>query len=174
MFGNKITVAGNLTGDPILKYLPTGKAVINFTVACNHSRYDRETQSWVDSEPTYFKVDCWDTLAENISESLRRGDPVVVVGRMLCRTYQQEGKTRESWELKADTVAADLRRRAASLRRVLRSSPQCEPDSGLAAHDHHEQPDIEQPDLEEPDMEDVEDVQYAQSLTAAPGLAVAG
>ena len=163
MFGNRITVAGNLTQDPVLKYLPTGKAVINFTVACNHSRYDRESQSWVDSEPTYFKVDCWETLAENISESLRKGDPVVVVGRMLCRTYQQDGKPRESWELKADTVAADLRKRAASLRRVLRSSPQpeAEPDAAIAESAHDD----------EPEMEDVEDV---GRTTSAPELAVAG
>lgn len=159
MNGNTITVAGNLTKDPILKYLPTGKAVINFTVACNHGRYDRETQSWVDGEAAFFKIECWETLAENISESLRKGDPVIVVGRMICRTYEQDGKTRDAWELKAETVGPDLRKRAASLRRVLRSSPVTEPapGSGVASADQDEKPDIEDVD----------------SLTSPPGLAVA-
>lgn len=158
MYGNKITVTGNLTADPVLKYLPTGKAVINFTVACNHSHYDRETQAWVDSDATFFKIECWDTLAENISESLRRGDPVVVVGRMHSRTFQQEGKTRESWEIKADTVAADLRKRAASLRRVVRSSLRTDADSGPegGAPDHGES------DMQAPYLDELEDVQYAE------------
>ncbi len=165
MFGNKITVAGNLTADPVLKYLPTGKAVVNFTVACNHGRYDRESQSWVDSEATFFKVEGWETLAENISESLRKGDPVVVVGRMLCRTYQQEGKSRESWEIRADTVAADLRRRAASLRRVLRSSPLSAEESGSAMTGQDEPADLQDANLD--DIRDPESVQAGPSLMVA-------
>ncbi|MDQ4032138.1 MAG: single-stranded DNA-binding protein [Actinomycetota bacterium] len=137
MYGNRITVVGNLTKDPILKYLPTGKAVINFTVACNHGRYDRETQSWVEGEAAFFKIECWEVLAENISDTLRKGDPVIVVGRMICQTYEQDGKTRESWELKAETVGPDLRKRAASLRRVLRSgqSAQTQPSSDIREFD---------------------------------------
>jgi len=158
MNGNTITVVGNLTKDPILKYLPTGKAVINFTVACNHRWRDQETQAWVDGEAAFFKIECWEMLAENISESLRKGDPVIVVGRMICRTYEQEGKTRESWELKAETVGPDLRRRAASLRRVLRTSQSSEPlSSGLAS-------------AAEDEDRDIEDI---EPLTVAPGLAVA-
>lgn len=133
MNGNTITVVGNLTKDPVLKYLPTGKAVINFTVACNHGWRDKETQSWVDGDTTFFKVECWDSMAENISETLRKGDPAVVVGRMSCRTYEVEGQSRESWEIRAETVGPDLRRRAASLRKVLRNAPPDNPPTSDSA-----------------------------------------
>lgn len=159
MNGNRITVVGNLTKDPILKYLPTGKAVINFTVACNHGRYDRETQSWVESEAAFFRIECWEVLAENIAETLRKGDPVIVVGRMICRTYEQDGKTRESWELKAETVGPDLRKRAASLRRVLRSS-----------HPAEAQPNS---DISELDVATDVDILNLESATSEPNLAVA-
>jgi single-strand DNA-binding protein len=122
MNGNTITIVGNLTKDPILKYLPTGKAVTNLSVACNHGWRDKETQAWVEGETSFFKVECWEPMAENIAESLRKGDPVIVVGRMSCRKYEQEGQTRESWEIRAETVGPDMRKRAASLRRVLRHS----------------------------------------------------
>jgi len=122
MNGNTITILGNLTKDPILKYLPTGKAVTNLSVACNHGWRDKETQAWVEGETSFFKVECWEPMAENIAESLRKGDPVIVVGRMSCRKYEQEGQTRESWEIRAETVGPDMRKRAASLRRVLRHS----------------------------------------------------
>lgn len=159
MNGNTITVVGNLTKDPILKYLPTGKAVINFSVACNHGWRDKETQSWVEGEASFFKVECWDTMAENISESLRKGDPVIVVGRFQCRTYEVEGVTKESWEIRAETVGPDLRKRAASLRRVLRNNQSAEPQPSadvLAADDR-----------EDADIEDVE------SQTSVRDLAVA-
>lgn len=122
MNGNTITVVGNMTKDPTLKYLPTGKAVINFSVACNQRWYDKTAQAWVDGETSFFKVECWESMAENISESLRKGDPVIVVGRLERRTYEQDGQSREAWEIKADAVGPDLRKRAASLRRVLRQS----------------------------------------------------
>jgi len=122
MNGNTITIVGNLTKDPILKYLPTGKAVTNLSVACNHGWRDKETQAWVEGETSFFKVECWEPMAENIAESLRKGDPVIVVGRMSCRKYEQEGQTRASWEIRAETVGPDMRKRAASLRRVLRHS----------------------------------------------------
>ncbi len=148
MYGNRITVVGNLTKDPILKYLPTGKAVINFTVACNHGRYDRETQSWVEGEAAFFKIECWEALAENVSDTLRKGDPVIVVGRMICQTYEQDGKTRESWELKAETVGPDLRKRAASLRRVLRSGQSAQTQPSCDIREFDVAPDVDLENLE--------------------------
>lgn len=130
MNGNTITVVGNLTKDPTIKYLSTGKAVAEFSIACNHGWWDREAQVWVDGDTSYFKVECWETMAENVVESLRRGDPVIVIGRLSRRTYVHEEVTKESWEIKADTIGADLRKRAASLRRVLRQSLP----NGSAAH----------------------------------------
>lgn len=126
MNGNTITVVGNLTKDPTLTYLTTGRAVTNFTVACNHGWYDKANETWMDGEASFFKVECWQTMAENIAESLRKGDPVIVIGRLNRRTYEQAGLTRESWEIKADAVGPDLRKRAASLRRVLRQVPATE------------------------------------------------
>lgn len=164
MNSNTITVVGNLTKDPILKITPKGKSVSEFTVACNHGWWDKPTQSWVDGESTFFKIECWDALAQNIADSLRKGDPVIVVGRMERRTYQLEGQNREAWELKADTVGPDLRKRSASLRRVLRDS-QMDPASsrdGRAADES-----------EDPDIEDIQDVEDVQPRPMSPGLAVA-
>ncbi len=122
MNGNTITVVGNLTKDPILKFVTTGKAVVNFTVASNHGWRDRETQAWMEGGTSFFKIECWDLMAENVADSLRKGDPVIVVGRLERRTYELEGQPRESWEIRAETVGPDLRRRSASLRRVQRQS----------------------------------------------------
>lgn len=160
MNGNTITVLGNLTKDPVLKYVPTGKAVINFAIACNHGWRDRESQAWVEGEASFFKVECWDALAENIAESFRKGDPLIVVGRMTCRKYEQEGQMRESWEIRADTVGPDMRKRSASLRRVLRNNHGTEP-----APDS----DCPQP-MTDSDEDESMDV---SPLTPAPDLAVA-
>ncbi len=124
MNGNTITVVGNLTKDPTMRYTTTGKPVTDFTVACNHGWRDRDSQTWVEGEASFFKVECWETMAENVVESIRKGDPVIVVGRLNRRTYEQDGVTRESWEIRADNVGADMRKRAASLRRVQRQSNQ--------------------------------------------------
>ncbi|MGI8723296.1 MAG: single-stranded DNA-binding protein [Geodermatophilaceae bacterium] len=160
MNGNTITVLGNLTKDPVLKYVPTGKAVINFTIACNHGWRDKESQTWIEGEASFFKVECWDALAENIAESFRKGDPLIVVGRMICRTYEQEGQTRESWEIRADTVGPDMRKRSASLRRVLRNNHVTDP----------------APDSDGPrsvsDSDEDESIEVS-SLSPAPELAVA-
>lgn len=164
MNGNRITVIGNLTKDPILKYLSTGKAVINFTVACNHGHYDRETQSWVDSESAFFKIECWEVLAENVADTLRKGDPVIVVGRMTCRTYELDGKQREAWELKAETVGPDLRKRTASLRRVLRSSQATESQPSPDISEFNVATDVRT----DPDVDDVE------VATPTPNLAAVG
>lgn len=122
MKGNTITVVGNLTKDPELTYLPNGKAVTNFSVASNHGWFDKATSTWVDGTASFFKVACWEAMAENVAEGLRRGDPVIVLGRLDCRTYEQQGQTRESWEIRAETVGPDMRWRAVSLRRVNRTN----------------------------------------------------
>ncbi len=160
MNGNMITVFGNLTKDPVLKYLPTGKAVINFAVACNHGWRDKESQTWVEGEASFFKVECWDALAENIADSFRKGDPLIVVGRMSCRKYEQEGLTRESWEIRAETVGPDMRKRSASLRRVLRNNHATDPQAG--SDDSHPEADSNEDGAIE-----------VSSLTTAPELAVA-
>lgn len=159
MNGNTITVVGNLTKDPILKYLPTGKAVANFSVACNQRWYDKSTQAWVEGEPSFFKVECWEPMAENVAESLRRGDPVIVVGRLDRRTYEQDGLTRESWEIRAEAIGPDMRKRAASLRRVLRNNPSAQPQSSSDV-----------PVADEGEEAAIEDV---GPLTSEPDLAVA-
>ena len=159
MNGNTITVVGNLTKDPILKYIPTGKAVTNFTVACNRGWRDKDSQAWVEGEASYFKVECWEPMAENVAESLRKGDPVIVVGRLERRTYEQEGQTRESWEIRAENIGPDLRMRTASLRRVLRNS-----------HPAEHQPSASVARAGEVTDTDTED---DEPLTSTPGLAVA-
>ncbi|CAN5311520.1 hypothetical protein BH24ACT9_BH24ACT9_08350 [soil metagenome] len=76
----------------------------------------------MDGEASFFKVECWQAMAENVAEGLRKGDPVIVVGRLNRRTYLQGEVTRESWEIKADTIGPDMRKRSVTLRRVLRQS----------------------------------------------------
>ncbi len=168
MNGNTITVVGNLTKDPTMKYTTTGKAVTDFTVACNHGWRDRDSQTWVEGEASFFKVECWETMAENVVESIRKGDPVIVIGRLNRRTYEQDGVTRESWEIRADNVGADMRKRAASLRRVQRQNQK--PVDGAPAQSEPATQETENPD----DL--VEGQQPVYPTSPAPevaGLAVA-
>jgi len=108
MFGNTITIVGNLTRDPELKFLPNGSAVAEIGVAWNKKSKDRngvETE-----EANYFDVTCWDTLGENVSSSLGRGDRVVVTGRLSYRTWEsKEGEKRSKVEIIADEVSPSLR-----------------------------------------------------------------
>lgn len=119
---NVITLVGNLTDDPELRYTPAGVAVANMRVAVNRRRFNREANSWDDQLDGYFRVNVWRDLAENVAESLRRGTRVLVSGRLISRSYEdKEGQTRWVTEIEADEVCPSLRWATASINKVSRS-----------------------------------------------------
>lgn len=88
---NTITVIGNLAADPEIQFTPSGKAVANFTVAQTPRKFDRQTNEWKDAgEPNYFRCTAWEKVAENIAESLKVGDRVVVIGSLSTRKYKKK------------------------------------------------------------------------------------
>jgi len=118
-----VQATGNLTRDPELSFTSSGAARLRITLACNNRILDRSTNTWSDGEPTFLDVTVWREMAENVAESVQKGDPVTVVGRLKQRKWEQDGQTRTAFEVDADSVAVDLRRRKVSLHRIERSSP---------------------------------------------------
>lgn len=118
---NQITIVGNLTDDPELRYTPNGAAVVKFRVAVNR-RYKDESGQWKDGDTSYFTVNAWRTLAENVAESLTRGTRVVVAGRLQMRSWEtQEGDKRSVIEIEADEVGPSLKWATARVERQQRS-----------------------------------------------------
>ena len=104
-----ITLIGNLTADPELRFTSTGTAVANFTVATNPRTFDKTSGEWRDAEPLFLGCTLWRTPAENLAESLRRGDRVIVVGRLRQRSFDtREGDKRTVTECDATEVGASL------------------------------------------------------------------
>jgi single stranded DNA-binding protein len=94
---NQVTIVGNLTDDPELRYTPNGAAVVKFRVAVNR-RYKDEAGNWKDGETSYFSVNAWRSLAENSAETLTRGTRVLVTGRLQMRSWEtQEGTSARWW-----------------------------------------------------------------------------
>jgi single-strand DNA-binding protein len=119
---NTITIIGNLTDDPELRYTPAGVPVANCRVAVNRRIYNRETQGFDDRLDGYFTVNVWRGYAENAAESLRRGTRVIVMGRLISRSYEdKEGQTRWVTEIEADEICPSLRWATAKVTKVNRS-----------------------------------------------------
>jgi single-strand DNA-binding protein len=117
-----ITVVGNLTGDPELRFTPSGAAVANFTVASTPRAFDRQTNEWKDQETLFMRCSVWREAAENIAESLTRGNRVLVTGRLKSRSYEtKEGEKRTVMELEVDEVGPSLRYATAKVNRTQRS-----------------------------------------------------
>jgi single-strand DNA-binding protein len=109
MAGNNITIVGNITRDPELRFTPSGQANARLGVAVNRRWQDRGSGEWQEAT-SFFDVICWRELAENVAESLKRGARVVVTGRLEQRTYEREGGEKRSVvEIIADEVAPSLR-----------------------------------------------------------------
>jgi len=105
-----ITVIGNLTADPELRFTPAGAAVANFTVASTPRVFDRNTNEWKDGEALFLRCNIWREAAENVAESLTRGARVIVSGRLKQRSYEtREGEKRTVVELEVDEVGPSLR-----------------------------------------------------------------
>lgn len=120
-----ITVIGNLTADPELRYTPNGAAVANFTVASTPRTFDRQANEWKDGETLFMRCSIWREAAENVSESLSRGTRVVVTGRLKSRSYEtKEGEKRTTMELDVDEVGPSLRYATAKVNKTQRSGGQ--------------------------------------------------
>ncbi len=117
-----ITLIGNLTGDPELRFTPSGAAVANFTVASTPRTFDRQTNEWKDGETLFMRCSVWRDAAENVAESLQRGTRVVVTGRLKSRSYEtKEGEKRTVVELDVDEVGPSLRYATAKVNKTQRS-----------------------------------------------------
>lgn len=113
----QVTIAGNLTDDPELRYTPKGDAVAKLNVAVNR-RYKDEAGNWKDGEASFFKVNAWRGLAENCAESLTKGSRVIVTGRLQQRSWEaQDGGKRYAVEIEADEVGPSLRWATAAVTR---------------------------------------------------------
>ena len=107
--GNHISIVGNLTRDPELRFTPTGQATATFGVAVNRRWQNRQTQEWEEAT-SFFDVVSWGQLAENAAQSLGRGTRVIVSGRLDQRSWEnQEGEKRSKIEITADEIAPSLR-----------------------------------------------------------------
>src|SRR2546423_12140451 len=105
-----ITVVGNLTADPELRFTPSGAAVANFTVASTPRTFDRQSNEWKDGEALFLSCSVWRQAAENVAESLQRGARVIVTGRLKQRSYDtREGEKRTVIEVEVDEVGPALR-----------------------------------------------------------------
>lgn len=121
---NIVTVTGNLTRDPELRFTPSGQATASFGVAVNRSWQNRQTQEWNEST-SYFDVVCWAQLAENAAQSLTRGTRVIVTGRLDQRSWEnQDGEKRSKIEIVADEVAPSLRWATATITKNERRGPE--------------------------------------------------
>ena len=119
---NVITIVGNLTDDPELRYTPNGVAVTNMRVAVNRRVRNSQTNEWDDKLDGFFTVNVWRDHAENVAESLKRGTRVLVTGRLISRSYEdKEGQTRWVTEIEADEVCPSLRWATAKISKVNRS-----------------------------------------------------
>jgi single-strand DNA-binding protein len=117
-----ITVIGNLTADPELRFTPAGAAVANFTVASTPRTLDRETGEWKDGDALFLRCNIWRQAAENVAESLTRGARVMVQGRLKQRSYEtKEGEKRTVVELDVDEIGPSLKFATAKVNKVSRS-----------------------------------------------------
>ncbi|SEF12555.1 single-strand binding protein [Arthrobacter alpinus] len=120
-----ITVIGNLTSDPELRFTPSGSAVANFTIASTPRTFDSQSNEWKDGETLFLRASIWREAAENVAESLTKGTRVIVSGRLKSRSYDtKEGEKRTVMELEVDEIGPSLRYANAKVNRTQRSSNQ--------------------------------------------------
>jgi single-strand DNA-binding protein len=116
-----LTIIGNLTNDPELRFTPSGAAVANFTVASTPRMFDRQSNEWKDGETLFMRCSVWRDAAENVAESLQRGSRVIVTGRLKSRSYEtKEGEKRTVVELEVDELGPSLRYATAKVNKTSR------------------------------------------------------
>jgi single-strand DNA-binding protein len=129
-----ITVVGNLTNDPELRFTPSGAAVASFTVASTPRVLDKATNEWKDGDAVFLRCSVWRQYAENVAESLQKGARVIVTGRLKQRSYEtREGEKRTVMELEVDEVGPALKYATAKVNKVQRGGGGFGGDSAPAA-----------------------------------------
>jgi single-strand DNA-binding protein len=118
-----ITVVGNLTADPELRYTQSGLAVANFTIASTPKVFDRQANDWKDGDSLFLRASCWREFAEHVAGSLTKGARVVATGRLKQRSYDdREGNKRTAIELEVDEIGPSLRYATAQVTRTSSSA----------------------------------------------------
>ncbi|HEV7825935.1 MAG TPA: single-stranded DNA-binding protein [Mycobacteriales bacterium] len=116
-----ITVIGNLTDDPELRFTPSGAAVANFTIASTPRTLDKQTNEWKDGDALFLRCSIWRQAAENVAETLTRGARVIAQGRLVQRSYEtREGEKRTVVELQVDEIGPSLRYATAKVSKTSR------------------------------------------------------
>jgi single-strand DNA-binding protein len=119
-----ITLVGNLTADPELRFTPSGAAVANFTVASTPRTFDRQTNEWRDGDAMFLNCAVWRQAAENVAESLQKGMRVIVQGRLKSRSYEtREGERRTVFEIDVDEIGPALKYATAKVSRNASGGP---------------------------------------------------
>ena len=120
-----ITVVGNLTADPELRFTQNGLPVANFTIASTPRSFDRQANEWKDGEPLFLRASVWREFAEHVAGSLTKGSRVIATGRLKQRTYQdREGNNRTAIELEVDEIGPSLRYATATVTRAASTNRQ--------------------------------------------------
>jgi single-strand DNA-binding protein len=126
-----LTVIGNLTNDPELRFTPSGSAVANFTIASTPRTFDKNSNEWKDGETLFLRCSVWREAAENVAESLTKGMRVIVSGALKSRSYEtKEGEKRTVIEFEVDEIGPSLKYANAKVNRTQRSGGQGEQQQG--------------------------------------------
>ena len=132
-----ITIIGNLTSDPELRFTPSGAAVADFTIASTPRTLDRQTQEWKDGEALFLRCSCWRQMAEHVAGSLTRGSRVMAQGRLKQRSFEtKEGEKRTVIEMEVDEIGPSLRYATATVSKVGRVDGAPGSAHGHAANGH--------------------------------------
>jgi single-strand DNA-binding protein len=108
MYSTNVTLVGNLTGDPELKFLADGVAVCNFSIAVNRRKFNKATNAFEDGDTSFYRVSAWRTLAENVAQTFVKGSRAIVTGELTIRNWEDGDKKGTSAELVADAAGPDL------------------------------------------------------------------
>lgn len=137
-----ITVVGNLTADPELRFTPAGAGVASFTVASTPRTFDKSSGEWRDGDALFLRCNIWRQAAENVTESLTKGARVIVTGRLKQRSFEtREGEKRTVIEMDVDEIGPSLKYATATVNRLQRGGPADNPWGSAPAARSHAQPD---------------------------------
>lgn len=131
--GVPLTVVGNLTDVPELRFAPNGTAVAKFTVVFNPRQLDKASGEWKDGEPSFYPCTAFGQVAENAAESLKKGDRVLVAGTWQQQHWEKDGEKKHGWQLLVDELGPSLRYATAELRKMSRGRHDAPPDDDWAS-----------------------------------------
>ena len=140
MYESVVTITGNVSRDPELRFTPSGVAVASLAVAVNHRRKEKGTDEWIE-QVSFYDVTCWNQLAENVSESIMKGARVTVVGRMEQQNWETpDGDKRSKLVVIAEEVAASLKWATCEISRNERGDSVAAPPARKKAADYSQEP----------------------------------